>query len=842
MKKNRFYLKYLAISFAITISSATNAQETIGDNHNSISDPATAFTHPPESAKPGVLWMWMGSNISREGIRDDLEALKKEGFNSTTMLTLADITTPWSAVIGNSPTQQMVAWTEPWWQMVRYAAEESKRLGMDFGMFNCPGYETSGGPWITPELSMQEICWSSKEVTGGKHIHIQLDKPEVNPRANMRFPVFNPETGLTENPVIEARKTFYKDIAVLALPSKGVVAKNNVIDITGKMQQNALLDWDVPEGDWVVYRFGHTTMGSLIQPAQPQAVGLECDKMSQAAVDFHMDHIIGEMQKHLGDLIGTGFTHVYFDSYEAGDPTWTPMMKEEFLKRRGYDITPYLSTFAGRIIDSKADSAKFRDDFDATIKDLYKDIYFTTVSKKLKEANLIYLSEPYGGPWREEDIVPLVHRVMAEFWTNDGVFTPYEFDPTVKAVRKSGQNLIAAEAFTGQPADSKWNEYPAWLKPIGDEAFCKGVNRIIIHRFTHQPWDDRYKPGATMGQWGTHFDRTQTWWKPATAMVNYWQRCQALLQWGKISSISDDFNADQVTDSLKVRFIHRVSPGTDIFFVANTSHRSGTAYCRFKVTGFVPELWDPVTGSMRDLPEYEMRNGETFIPLKFDDAQSFFIVFRNKTKRLTVTAGNNFPSVKQIIGISHPWLVKFDTSWGGPSEPVLFSKLEDWTKRPETGIKYFSGTAVYKTSFDFPVSSYRDKSGNLYLDLGVIKHVARVILNHKDLGVLWTAPWRIKIPGNLLINKNNELQIEVTNVWANRLIGDEQQPSDCEWLPGQYFYDSGKYLKEFPDWFLKKQPRPSKGRYCFTTWNYFTKDSLLVSSGLMGPVRIIMEE
>jgi len=133
------------------------------------------------------------------------------------------------------------------------------------------------------------------------------------------------------------------------------------------------------------------------------------------------------MQKHLGDLIGTGFTHVYFDSYEAGDPTWTPLMKEEFLKRRGYDLTPYLLTFAGRIIDSKADSAKFRDDFDATIKDLYKDIYFTTVSKKLKEASLIYLSEPYGGPWREDDIVPLVHRVMAEFWTNDGVFTPYEF-------------------------------------------------------------------------------------------------------------------------------------------------------------------------------------------------------------------------------------------------------------------------------------------------------------------------------------------------------------------------------------------------------------------------------
>lgn len=84
--------------------------------------------------------------------------------------------------------------------------------------------------------------------------------------------------------------------------------------------------------------------------------------------------------------------------------------------------------------------------------------------------------------------------------------------------------------------------------------------------------------------------------------------------------------------------------------------------------------------------------------------------------------------------------------------------------------------------------------------------------------------------------------IEVTNVWANRLIGDEQQPADCEWLPSQYFYNSGYQLKEFPDWFLNKQPRPSKKRYCFTTWNYFDKNSPLVASGLVGPVRIIEEQ
>ena len=85
---------------------------------------------------------------------------------------------------------------------------------------------------------------------------------------------------------------------------------------------------------------------------------------------------------------------------------------------------------------------------------------------------------------------------------------------------------------------------------------------------------------------------------------------------------------------------------------------------------------------------------------------------------------------------------------------------------------------------------------------------------------------------------SNELEIEVTNVWANRLIGDEQEPPDCEWVPGHHFANQGGYLKRFPDWFVKKEPRSSKGRFCFTTWNYFTKDSPLIPSGLLGPVTI----
>jgi len=795
-----------------------------------------------------VLWMWMGANLSKEGITRDLEALKEEGFNRTTMFSLADVTTPWAGEIGNSPTPELISWTEPWWKLVRHAAEESRRLHMDFGMFNGPGYESSGGAWITPELSMQEICWSQHRIAGGSHINIVLDRPQVDPHANEPYPVFNPGTGLVEKPVMEARKTFYKDIAVLALPAEGIVSKDSILDITARMKPDGELDWDPPGGDWIIYRFGHTTMGALIQPAQWKATGLECDKMSQEAVDFHLDHVIGEIQKHLGDLIGNGFTHVHFDSYEAGYPTWTPKMQAEFSSRRGYDPIPWLATFAGRTIVSPQDSLKFQQDFDATVKDLYRDIYFTTIAKKLKAAHLTFLCEPYGGPWRQDEIMPLVQNVMTEFWTHHGEYSPFELDPTVAALRKSGQNIVEAEAFTGDPKDSKWDETPSWLKPMGDAAFCAGVNRFILHRFVQQPWDIRYQPGATMGQWGTHFDRTQTWWKPGKAMVKYWQRCQALLQWGRIAEKTDSdfivtaFGKDQsgLGGNISVKAIHRRQDSTDIYFVANLSHNTGAAICHFKIRGMQPELWDPVTGSLRLLPQFEEENGQITLPLSFEDAQSFFIVFRHQA---IIGPGGakkgNFSARKEILSINGSWQVKFDTTWGGPAGTVTFASLQDWTTRPESGIRYFSGTAVYRKSFDLPGASLPAAQPDLYLDLGKVKHLAHIFLNGKDLGVLWTAPWSIRIPPGLLKAKGNRLTIEVTNVWANRLIGDEQEPADCEWLPGHM--EGGSYLKAFPDWFLQNKPRPSKGRYCFTTWNYFTKDSPLVPSGLMGPVKIMKD-
>lgn len=309
-------------------------------------DPETVFRNPPDSAKPLVYWFWMGRNITADGITGDLEALKSSGFGGTTMCNLGDCCTPWPYEIGHGLNPDMVPYvSDSWWKLVRHAAAESQRLGLDFGIHNCPGYESNGGPWITPDLSMQEICFTQTPVTGPGKVHVAPPRPTVDPHANMPFPIYNADNGRVEKPEIPARKTYYRDIAVLALPATGDVPKDRVIDLTKRLTEDGTIDWDVPEGKWTVYRFGHTTMGTLIQPAIWKSTGLECDKMNPEAVAFHMDHVIADIKKHLGDLVGHGLNFLWFDSYEAGTPSWTPKMREEFKARRGYDLTPFLATW-----------------------------------------------------------------------------------------------------------------------------------------------------------------------------------------------------------------------------------------------------------------------------------------------------------------------------------------------------------------------------------------------------------------------------------------------------------------------------------------------------------------
>lgn len=292
-------------------------------------------------------------------------------------------------------------------------------------------------------------------------------------------------------------------------------------------------------------------------------------------------------------------------------------------------------------------------------------------------------------------------------------------------------------------------------------------------------------------------------------------------------------------------FVHRHTSEADVYFVANLKDQPLEVSAKFRVTGRRPQLWDAVTGQIRQLPEVKDAGGFTVIPMKFDPRQSFFVVFAAAGQANAQESKKNFPAARPVGEIEGSWQVAFDPKWGGPAE-IEFPKLEDWTKRPEEGIKYYSGTATYKKTFAAPAAAVK-AAGPVYLDLGKVKNLAKVRLNGKDLGIVWCAPWRVNVAG-VLKEKDNQLEIEVVNLWVNRIIGDEQLPPDAEYVHvesqcrGGYREDVDGYgLKDLPDWLIKGEPRPTK-RFTFYNWKFYPKDAPLLESGLMGPVRLTAQE
>jgi hypothetical protein len=301
------------------------------------------------------------------------------------------------------------------------------------------------------------------------------------------------------------------------------------------------------------------------------------------------------------------------------------------------------------------------------------------------------------------------------------------------------------------------------------------------------------------------------------------------------TSVEDVLQTDGVVPDIELRsaprdldidWIHRRDQHVDIYFLANLTELEADIEVAFRISGKIPELWDAVSGSIRELPEYREQSGRTLVPLRFAPKQSWFVVFRGPSKTSAGRKAKNFPALRQVGQISGPWTVSFDKEWGGP-EHVVFQQLDDWAKRPEPSIRFYSGTATYRRSFKFP----RARARRVYLQLGEVKNVAQVRINGNDAGIVWTAPWRVDI-GKFLRTGDNELEIEVVNLWPNRLIGDGELPEDQRRTKTNVKTYERKLPAGFSCWWepecedRKKSGAPAK----------------LLSSGLLGPVTLLLEE
>jgi hypothetical protein len=259
--------------------------------------------------------------------------------------------------------------------------------------------------------------------------------------------------------------------------------------------------------------------------------------------------------------------------------------------------------------------------------------------------------------------------------------------------------------------------------------------------------------------------------------------------------------------------------------VSNSGTAEVEAGCTFRTAGRMPELWHPESGEIRPLPSYRPSDdGRTVVPLRFGPEESYFVMFRS---RGSAPPGANFPRAKLLSEIQGPWQVSFDARWGGPEAAVRFVKLDDWTARAEPGIRYYSGSAMYRTTF--AASTAAAVPARCWLDLGTVHELAQVRLNGKDLGIAWRRPFRVEASGALQEGVN-ELEVRVTNLWANRMIGDERLPADS-------IRGADGNLKSWPRWLLEGKPSP-QGRYTFSPVRPWRSNDQPLPSGLLGPVRL----
>lgn len=941
------------------------------------------FEEPPAEARPWVYWFWINGNISKEGITADLESFKRVGIGGVLWM---EVSGPWWA-----PDGEVVSLSPRWHDAFQWAVRECERLGLKFDVSVDFGYG-SGGPHISPELSMQRLVWSNRAIEGGKPIHVVLEKPHVEKKVSAWL---RPGAKINELVLQGIQQSdSFRDVAVVAIPwpasqkarayrisgmdtkaglhwdrpprdagsnqppPGAVTPTERVIDLTGLMGRDGHLAWDAPAGKWLILRFGHASNFKMTRPCPQAAVGLECDRLSRIGIETHFDAFLKKIIEGAGRAAGGTLAYAHIDSWEAGGQNWTASFPAEFRSRRGYDLRPWLPVMTGRVVGSAELSERFLWDVRTTVSEMIRDNYAGRL-RELARAHGMKLSiEAYGHLCIDNlSYAGVSDMPISEFWTQGKERFPTfgsHYEQSSKAMASAahihGRPVVGAEAFT---SGRGWRDHPFLLKGMGDKAFCRGVNRMILHVSAHQPYDNMI-PGLTHRRWGEHFQRHNTWWNYSRAWMDYLSRCQYLLQQGvfvadvccwfgegaplsvddmtpdvpegydydlcsseivlemkvrdgrlvlpsgmsyrylllpetdrmtlplanKIRELVDagarviggkqpkgapgltgfprcDADVEQIAaalwdanrvisgkklaevfsqDRLKPDFegrgllhIHRRVGETELYFISHQQDHAQDIDCTFRVAGRIPELWDPETGSIRELPDFIEKEGRITVPLHFEAMQSWFLVFRKRGGAANAGGGKNFASPRPLRKITGGWQVTFDPKWGGPKEAIPFEKLTDWSKHTDPRVRYYSGTAVYRKTFELSRAEASGGMGHLLLDLGVVAVMARVRLNGTDCGIAWKPPYRVDVtraarPGR------NELEIEVVNLWINRMIGDEQLPEDCNWL-------NFETLAEWPEWFKAGNPRPS-GRYTFTTCKHYKKDSPLVPSGLLGPVNV----
>jgi hypothetical protein len=504
------------------------------------------FGNPPIESRLRCYWWWLNSMATKESITRDLEEMKSHGYGGAS---LVDAGSSNYQVASKTPAGP-VFMSPKWMELYKYAVKEADRIGIELSVNVQSGWNP-GAPSITPEFAMKKIVWTEVDVTGGKKISMELPSPEKKflykdifvqaIRKNADAPVqnnaiqnwkkksFNEPIGWKGiYPLHELREDYPADGRVTA------VRKNEIIDLTGNFQ-NGKLEWNAPEGNWTIIRYGYTCTGARTSTNSDGWEGLSVDHLNPEAFDLFSKTVIIPLIENARSA-GNSVKFLQTDSWEMDLVSWTDRFPEEFRKFRGYDIKNYMPVLAGLIVENRDESDRFLHDFRKTVGDCVAEYHYKLFCNLAHKYGLGIHPEsggPHSAPVDALKVMGISDFPQGEFWAVSN--THRIKDDERLSVKQSacvahtnGKRFVAAEGPTS--IGPQWERSPKDLKGNIDRVFCSGVNRIVWHTFTSSPKEFGL-PGNEYFA-GTHLNPNVTWWKQSVDFISYLNRCSFLLQQG----------------------------------------------------------------------------------------------------------------------------------------------------------------------------------------------------------------------------------------------------------------------------------------------------------------------
>jgi hypothetical protein len=855
------------------------------------------FENPPADARPKVYWWWLNGKTDPARIHTEIKAMKDAGISG---FDIFEIGVPASdTVIKPGP----AFLSDESLEAIKYAVDLAQEAGMQAGL-NMASSWNAGGSWIRSEHAAKSIFYSRTAISDGMPKNIKLPFPAI--------PVTSGTSkGRITRDTSSEKPEWYSEVAVIAVPAGDASQKpdtTGILDISEYFNsEKEFLQWVPPSGEWDVYRFVCSNSGEQLKLPSKYSAGPVIDHFDSTATEVHFQYVIDRLKTVLGDFSKTALKSLYLASYEVTGNVWTTSLPAEFRKLNGYDLYKYLPSLADTNLYGHESLRNFQDDFKKTLSGMMIRNFYG----KAKEIANIYglkINSEAGGPGLPLHNVPVeplaslgsLDLPRGEFWINHTRFNEKGIDilRVVKEVAAAshiyGLGVVEDESFT---SFQHWQEGPSDMKPYGDRAFCEGLNKVVIHGFSHNPGG--YGCPGIVYHAGTHFNDKRVWWPKIKPFNDYLARISGLFQGsefvadvlyfygddvpnytgpkngrftagpgydyevinteilkkltvseGKLmlpggarfslmayekrdktdpdveekinefvrnGAIIQDATAVKALVSLGIPpdfdyfdkelytydYIHYVRGDVDLYFIRNTTDQWISRNCSFRQQNKIPEYWNPVSGNISPVMIYEQAEKQIIIPVTLAPFESGIIVFRKAPEPIHFTGltseGKNPPFVTfsgegifflkdgifevtdkkgsfkiinniKVQQLSGSWEIFFPEKLGAPGK-AIYPELISWTRSEDPGIRYFSGIAVYKKTFQYYPDTNSDPDFKVFLDLGALSKVGEVWLNDQPLGITWCLPYRFEVT-DILKPGDNNLRIEIANTWSNRLKGD----------------------------------------------------------------------